>query len=321
MPIKVLVSLDIMENKLPSSNSLGLIFFARQQDWKVEVFCPDIPQAFERLKEEGVETIFYHEEASLRILDAKGLAQIFGFVVEEQKPDLILGPLSLSQQEFLPRVAVQKKLNFLSDISSLTKKEDHWLVEKNLYAGKCKASVQLSFGTNPPIFLMQLQASTTQKKTSKVETSIQKIAFAPKKNPSYQINEKEERQKSPDLEEARIIVSGGRGLKEAKNFSILKELAKTLGGAVGASRAVTDAGWCPHSMQIGQTGKTVRPDLYIACGISGAIQHLAGMSQSKVIVAINSDASAPIFSKCHYAVVSDLFEFLPLLIEELKNKT
>lgn len=241
---------------------------------------------------------------------------------EKVQPQWVFASSNLVGRDVLPRLAARFDCGYISDITDFAVDGDKLNLRRPLYSGKCSAQVQFS-GEGCQIVLVRPNqiplapppgAVICEGESLDVPASAQKVSLVRV--------EKGESEKL-DLTEADIIVSGGRGLKEASNFELLEKLAKPLGATVGASRAVVDEGWVPHSTQVGQTGKTVTPSLYFAVGISGAIQHLAGMSGSKVIVAINKDEKAPIFSKATYGLVGDLFEILPLLTEKitaLKNQ-
>ena len=191
-------------------------------------------------------------------------------------------------------------------------------VRRPLYAGKCTAEVE--FVNSPVRFvLMRPNQLPVGAPDAGASAALKEFPAAPATGKIKCKELLKGTSNKADLTEANMIVSGGRGMQNADNFKILDDLAAALGATVGASRAVADAGWVPHSMQVGQTGKTVAPSLYIACGISGAIQHLAGMSGSKVIVAINKDPDAPIFQKSTYGIAGDLFEVVPKLTEEFKR--
>ena len=211
-----------------------------------------------------------------------------------------------------------KGFGVVNDGVELKIQDGQVIVSKPLFAGKCFAQASFTNSSTQIVMMRANQLPVGPADNSK-KAEVTELSFS---KPDLKTLVKEivkGASEKLDLTEANIIVSGGRGLKEAGNFKLIQDLAAVLGATVGASRAVVDDGWVPHGMQVGQTGKTVAPTLYIAVGISGAIQHLAGMSGSKVIVAINSDPNAPIFQKATYGIVGDLFQVVPALTEEFKK--
>ena len=234
---------------------------------------------------------------------------------------MILASASSLGRDLFPRIAARLDAGIISDCTDLKIDGGSVIVKRPVYAAK--AFVKMTFEKSPlKIVLMRANQLPVEPVSPEVslgtptihEQSFTKMDF--KTLIKEVINGTSEKL---DLTEANVIVSGGRGLKEASNFKLLEDLAGVLGATVGASRAVVDLGWVPHQIQVGQTGKTVAPTLYIAVGISGAIQHLAGMSSSKVIVAINNDPNAPIFQKATYGIVGDFSEVLPKLTAEFKK--
>lgn len=228
---------------------------------------------------------------------------------------VILASASSIGKDLFPKIAARLKCGVVSDAVEISGGAD-LTVKKPMYSGKVFAKVGFS---NSPQKIILMRPNQLPIEESPAETKLVAVAVV---KPDLKAVLKEivrGTSEKLDLTEANVVISGGRGLKEAKNFKILEDLAQVLGATVGASRAVVDAGWVSHGMQVGQTGKTVAPSLYIAVGISGAIQHLAGMSGSKVIVAINSDPSAPIFQKATYGIVGDALEVVPQLTEAFKQ--
>ena len=229
-------------------------------------------------------------------------------------PDILLIGSTAMGKDLGPKVAAKLECACISDAVGL-KYEGSWEVRRPIFAGKCFADVTPKWamtvvGIRPNAFILEEKAGPATGETFDAGTS----GIDPKavvKNIESGDGGKIE------LTEAEIIVSGGRGIKGPENFELIEKLAESLGAAAGASRAIVDAGWVDYSNQVGQTGKTVGPNLYIACGISGAIQHLAGMSSSKCIVAINKDANAPIFKVADYGIVGDMFEIVPTLTDEI----
>jgi electron transfer flavoprotein alpha subunit len=219
-------------------------------------------------------------------------------------------------KDIAPRVAVRLGAGLASDCIALRAEGTNVLATRPVFAGKALLDVRVT----TPVNVFTLRPNVFEAAVGGAEASVeQRVAALDPADLVTAVEEVKIAAGRPDVTEAEIIVSGGRGMKGPEHFHLIEALADALGGGVGASRAVVDAGWRPHDEQVGQTGKTVSPTLYIACGISGAVQHLAGMSSSKFIVAINKDKDAPIFQVADYGIVGDVFAVLPALTAELKK--
>lgn len=239
-------------------------------------------------------------------------------VIKDAGADTVLASSSMLARDLFPRVGARLDSGVASDCTVLEITSSSLKVKRPLYAGKCMAEVEF---VNSPVKIVLMRANQLPvgQAAANAGASVKEFSLPPTDVKTTVQNVVTGEAGKIDLTEANVIVAGGRGMKGPEHFKMLDDLAQSIGGTVGASRAVADAGWVPHSMQVGQTGKTVAPTLYIACGISGAIQHLAGMSGSKVIVAVNKDPEAPIFQKATYGLVGDLFEIVPKLTEEFRQ--
>lgn len=259
--------------------------------------------------------VVHFKNPELNLFSSSAYSKIISDYINENQFALIIFPNTAIGLDLAPRVAVKTNSAIATDCIKVQVQEANIVFTKPVYAGKALINFKLNsdrkiFTIRPNIF----KAEKIENENLNIEVKEISEVDLKTKVTSYKKSEGK-----LDVAEADIIVSGGRGMKGPENFHLIEELAEVLGAAVGASRAVVDAGWRPHREQVGQTGKTVSPTLYIACGISGAIQHLAGMSSSKYIVAINKDKDAPIFNVADYGIVGDTLEILPALIEEVKK--
>lgn len=269
------------------------------------------------LAEYGANQIYAVKNESLNQYTSEAYAQAFLQVVEELKPEVILCGHTAIGRDFSPRVAARLNLGMISDVTNIEVIGEELVFTRPIYAGKAFAKKKVTqdsiYATIRPNNITVVEPDQSRSvDVLDLNVSIKPLRTIVKEVVKSAVG-------GIDLTEAKVIVSGGRGVKSEKGFEPLRELAEVLGGAVGASRGACDQDYADYSMQIGQTGKVVTPDLYIACGISGAIQHLAGMSNSKIILAINKDPEAPIFKVADYGIVGDLFEVVPLLTEEFKK--
>ncbi|WP_303965289.1 electron transfer flavoprotein subunit alpha/FixB family protein [Sporosarcina ureae] len=321
MSKKILVIGELQQGDLRKV-SYETIAAAKQLDVDAEIIAlvmgdGDLQKPANDMIQYGADRAITVTHANLSNYTSEGYGQVIMEVMREENPSgIIMGHTSIGK-DVTPKIASRLELGLISDAVAIEKEDDQVVFTRPIYSGKAfeKKVMKddgLLFATIRPnnISALQHDASRTGDITAK-EVDVKDLRTIVKEV----IRKKTE---GVDLSEAKIVIAGGRGVKSAEGFNALYELAELLGGAVGASRGACDADYCDYSLQIGQTGKVVTPDLYIAVGISGAIQHMAGMSNSKVIVAINSDAEANIFNMADYGIVGDLFEVLPLLIKEMK---
>jgi len=267
------------------------------------------------LAAQGADRVRVFDDAALAAYATEVYARALAQAMAAARPQVVLLPFTAMGKDLAPRVAARTGAGLASDCVALEVKDGRLVARRPVYAGKAVTSVEWSgeprmATLRPNVFALGPQDAS--RPVEVVPGAVDATARA------RVVRTTATAQGRVPLSEAQIIVSGGRGLKGPENFHLVESLAEALGGAVGASRAVVDAGWVDHQLQVGQTGRTVSPSLYVAVGISGAIQHLAGMSSSRCVVAINKDPDAPIFKVADYGVLGDLFEVLPQLTEAAK---
>ncbi len=268
----------------------------------------------------GADAVLLYDDATYAAFRFEPYVAALKDAVAAESPALFLFPGTLRGRDLSAAFACSADLGLAPDAQDVRFEDGKVVAERPVYSGNMIATVVVE--TTPAVVsLRPRSAPMPEADASRSGEIVRKGALLSEDDiPTKVVGFQEAETGEISLTDARIIVSGGRGVKGPEGFEPLRELAKVLGAAIGASRAAVDAGWIPYKHQVGQTGKTVRPDLYIACGISGAIQHQAGMRESKIIVAINKDPEAPIFQIADYGIVDDLFKIVPALTEEAKKR-
>ncbi|HWC34386.1 MAG TPA: electron transfer flavoprotein subunit alpha/FixB family protein [Mycobacteriales bacterium] len=268
------------------------------------------------LAEYGAQKVYIAGDAELDNYIIAPKAEVLAQIVGSASPAAVLIPSSPEGKEIAARLAVKLDSGIITDAVGVS---DGFVCDQSIFGGGYTVKSQVSKGT--PVITVRPNSTPPEPSPaspSEEQVSVTLSDAAKKAKVLERVSEKKGGR--PELTEAEIVVSGGRGLGAAEHFALIEKFADSLGAAVGASRAATDAGWYPHQNQVGQTGKTVSPQLYIAVGISGAIQHRAGMQTSKTIVAINKDPEAPIFELVDFGVVGDLFEVVPQVTEQIEAR-
>ncbi|MGG0174774.1 electron transfer flavoprotein subunit alpha/FixB family protein [Gottfriedia acidiceleris] len=267
------------------------------------------------LGKHGAKKVYVIANKELELYTTDAYSQALQQVINDVQPEVILLPHTAIGKDLAPRLAARFSLGLVSDVIDVQIEDGEVIFTRPIYSGKAFEKKKVVCGI--PIATVRPNNIPVEEARGAIEVIRFNVEIKNLRTIVKDVVRKT--MGGVDLSEAKVVISGGRGVKSPEGFKPLQELANVLGGAVGASRGACDAEYCDYSLQIGQTGKVVTPDLYIACGVSGAIQHVAGMSNSKVIVAINKDPEAPIFQVADYGIVGDLFEVVPLLTEEFKK--
>ena len=274
-----------------------------------------------RLAEFGAAKVYVAGGQDMTAFVVAPAAEVLASLVGQVSPVAVLVPATGEGKEIAGRLAVKTGSGVLTDVVDLVPGEDGSgpVAEQSIFGGAIVVKSRVSTGT--PIVAVRPNAVTPEPADGPATLEPVTVELTDSAK-AARITERvtQERSERPELTEASVVVSGGRGVGGAENFALIEKLADALGAAVGASRAATDAGWYPHQFQVGQTGKTVSPQLYVAVGISGAIQHRAGMQTAKTIMVINKDAEAPIFELADFGVVGDLFKVVPQLLDEIAKR-
>ena len=295
--------------------------WADQKSLKVNAVVIGSPsgEAVEKVSAYKPDRVYVADEPSVANYSAQAYAAALEAAIRQDSSKFIFVPATAMGKEVAARTAAKFGTSVMADVTWIEWK-DELKARRPVYSGKALAIVHHKGDTptfvslRPNVFSANAPDPSAKPEVVKISSGLNESDIKGKVTEVHKTESE-----TVELTEAEVIVSGGRGLKGPENFYLVKDLANVLGAALGASRAVVDAGWIDHQFQVGQTGKVVSPTLYIACGISGAIQHLAGMSSSRYIVAINKDPDAPIFKLANYGIVGDVFEILPALTEEIRK--
>jgi len=303
-----------------TTTSLEMLAKASEVGKAEAILLGPAPQdAVEMLAKHGASKIYRSTDSIYREYLTLPAAETVAGLIEQHRPAVLLFASSYAGRDLVSNLSARLDCGAITDVGDFQLKDGS--VEATIPA--LGASYQnISTLVRPGTKLLVVRPKSFEPKLNEQPVNVEEVAAAPAEG-LRKVQMKDRvvvKREGPSLEGAKIVISGGRGLKGEEQFAILKELADVLGGAVGASRAAVDAGWVPYAMQIGQTGKTVKPDVYFAIGISGAVQHLSGMKTSKYIVTINKDPEAPIFQYSDFGIVGDLFKVVPQLIEEIKKR-